>query len=211
MDYPHYDPASPLTPLTAAELDALDALLQALPSDGAMSLDGMDGYFTALLSGPPALLRDQATADWLPAVWGGDGPQGNEAAEPFASKRQRKTSVVQLLRHLRHLQQQLAGSPEDWEPVFSIAESGPDEFVDARDWCAGFLQAVDLAPEAWASAWEDLVLATAAAPLLALGGGLEGVSSAPPPAEDDLPALNAASRAVPDAALALRAHFRPGT
>ena len=38
VDYPRYDPASPITPLTTAELDALDALLQALPSDGAMTM-----------------------------------------------------------------------------------------------------------------------------------------------------------------------------
>ena len=76
VDYPRYDPASPVTPLTAAELDALDALLQALPADGAMTLDGLDGYLTALLVGPPALLATWPTADWLPLVWGGDGEAG---------------------------------------------------------------------------------------------------------------------------------------
>lgn len=211
MDYPRYNPASPLTPLTPAELDALDQLLLALPCEGVMSLDGVDGYFTALLSGPPALLQDLTTADWLPAVWGGDGPHGNAAAEPFASKRQRKSTVVQLLRHLRHLQQLLTDSPETWQPVFSIAEQGRDEFVDARDWCAGFLQAVDLRPETWSSAWADPALLEAAAPLLSLGGTLDGVFSPPPPTDDDnLPELDAASRAVPDAALALWGHFKPG-
>ena len=38
-----------------------------------------------------------------------------------------------------------------WEPVFSIAEVDGDELVDAEDWCIGFLQAMDLAPEAWAA------------------------------------------------------------
>ena len=72
VDYPHYDPASAVTPLSAAELDALDALLQALPADGVMSLDGVDGYLTALVVGPPAMLAALPTADWLPLVWGGD-------------------------------------------------------------------------------------------------------------------------------------------
>ena len=85
MDYPRYDPASPVTPLTAAELDALDALLQSLPADGAMSLDGLDGYLTALLVGPPAVLATLATADWLPLVWGGDDETGAAAAAPFGS------------------------------------------------------------------------------------------------------------------------------
>ncbi|MDP2007276.1 MAG: UPF0149 family protein [Rubrivivax sp.] len=209
MDYPRYDPSSPVTPLTPAELDALDRLLQALPADGAMSLDGVDGFLSALLVGPPALLAELPTADWLPWVWGGDAAGGNEAAEPFASKRQRKATVVQLLRHLRHLQHQLDHALAEWEPVFSVAEKGPDEFVDARDWCAGFLQAVDLQPSAWDAAWADPALADTVAPLLALGGGLEGVESAEAPAEDDLAGLDESSRAVPDAALALRAHFRP--
>lgn len=209
MDYPRYDPASPVTPLSPAEIDSLDRLLQALPADGVMSLDGVDGFLTALLAGPPALLAGMPTAEWLPWVWGGDAEGGNEAAEPFASKRQRKATVVQLLRHLRHLQHQLDTAPAEWEPVFSVAEKGADEFVDARDWCAGFLQAVDLQPSVWDAAWADPSLAAAVAPLLALGGGIEGVDSPPAPADDDLAALDAASRAVPDAALALRAHFRP--
>lgn len=206
MDYPRYDPASPVTPLAGAELDALDQLLAALPADGAMSLDGVDGYLTALQVGPPGLLTVLPSADWLPGVWGGDGA---DAAVPFASKRQRKATVVQLLRHLRHLGHQFDTAPDAWEPIFSIAEKGEDEWVDARDWCAGFLQAVDLQPGAWALAWADPALAEVVAPLLALGGGVAGVPVPRPPADDDLAAIDQASRAVPEAALALRSYFRP--
>jgi uncharacterized protein len=203
VDYPRYDPASPVTPLSAAELDALDALLQALPADGVMSLDGVDGYLTALLVGPPEVLGTLATADWLPLVWGGDGDDGAAAAAPFASKRQRKMTVVMLLRHLRHLAEQLAQVPDRWEPIFSIAEQGADEWADARDWCTGFLQAVDLQPAAWGDAWADPALA----PLLVLGGGLEGVTPATgDDADPDDPAVcDRLSRAVPDAVLQLRA------
>lgn len=207
MDYPTYDPASPVTPLTPDELQGLDALLQALPADAVMSLDGVDGYLTALWLGPPAVLRGWPTADWLPLVWGGDGPEGNEGATPFASKRQRKATVVLLLRHLRALAAQIAGHPDDWEPIFSIAEKGAAEFADARDWCAGFLQAVDLQPEAWGDAWQDAAMA----PLLQLGGGLEGVAlpadSEEPADLDDAAVCDALSRAVPDAVLALRGRY----
>ena len=214
MDYPRYDPASPVTPLTAAELDALDRLLQNLPADGAMSLDGLDGYLTALLVGPPALLATLRTADWLPLVWGGDDEAGASAAAPFASKRQRKTTVVLVLRHLRHLGWQFDEAPDEWEPIFSIAEQGPREWADARDWCAGFLQAVDLLPAAWGSAWNDPALA----PLLRLGGGLDGVVPASAEADvgpagaeaaaadgEDLAVCDRLSRAVPEAVLGLLA------
>jgi uncharacterized protein len=111
------------------------------------------------------------------------------------------------LRHLRHLAQLLRDKPDDWEPIFSIAEKGPDEFADAREWCMGFLQAVDLMPEAWGDAWADPALA----PLLTLGGGLEGaaVGEGPAPDLDDPVVCDEVSRAVPDAVLDLAARH-PG-
>lgn len=204
MDYPRYDPASPLTPLLDAELQALETLLHELPADGAMTLDGLDGFLTALLIAPSRPLATWPTADWLPWVWGGDGDAGPAAPAPFASQRQRKKAVVSVLRHLRHLQEVFDRAPERWEPILSIAEQGADEWTDARDWCAGFLQAVDLDPVAWGAAFADPALA----PLLQLGGGLDGVPL--PPTDDDLddPAVcDRLSRGVPDAVLGLRARL----
>ena len=214
---PHYDPQSPVTPLTPDELQALDLLLQRLQSDQAMSLDGMDGYLTAFAIGPAALRALPGDA-WLPAIWGGDdisttdGATGsttsgaaNDAA-PFSSKRQRKNTVVMALRHLRHLVQQFDTAPEQWEPIFSIAEQGADEWTDAREWCMGFLQAVDLMPSAWGSVWTDPALASALRPLLLLGGGLDGVPLQAGADEntEDLACCDALSRAVPEAVLSLR-------
>ena len=199
VQYPNYDPQSPLTPLTAEELATLDALLQDLPSDTAMSLDGFDGYLTALAIGPAALLS-MPSADWLPLIWGGD-TQGPDDAAPFPTKRQRKNTVVMSLRHLRHLNHVLREQVDDWEPIFSVAESGPDEFADAREWCMGFLQAVDLMPEVWGEVWADAELN----PLLVLGGGLQG-TPAVEDAEldlDDPVQCDELSRAVPDAVLRL--------
>lgn len=209
MDYPRYDPASAVTPLTPAELDGLDRLLQRLADEGAMTLDGLDGYLTALVAGPPELLQQRPTAEWLPLAWGGDGEGGMEDAAPFASKKQRKATVVMLLRHLRHIAHQIDQAPDDWEPIFSIAELGPKEFADAVDWCTGFLQAVDLHPAPWVPLWDDAELGPLLAPLLRLGGGLEGQ---PLPADghdlSDPETVDALSRAVPDAVLALRARCR---
>ena len=203
MQYPTYDPLSPVTPLQPEEVTALDLLLQRLQSDTAMSLDGFDGYLTAFAVGPAAL-RAIPTGDWLPLIWGGD-PAGDDDAAPFTTKRQRKNTVVLALRHLRHLGQQLREAPNDWEPIFSIAEQGADEFADAREWCMGFLQAVDLQPDAWADVWLDPTLA----PLLVLGGGLEGQTAAASAEADldDPAACDQLSRAVPDAVLRLLARF----
>lgn len=198
MDYPQYDPASPLTPLTEAELDGLDRLLHSFAEHDAMSLDGLDGYLTALLVAPPALLQTVSSAEWLPPIWGGDADDGGAA--PFQSKRQRKATVVLVLRHLRHLDDQLQHKPEDWEPIFSIAEQGAEEWVDARDWCTGFLQAVDLLP----SVWDRLIDTPAAAPIVTLGGGLESLPAVAVAVEDRAD-CDALSRRVPDVVLELLA------
>jgi uncharacterized protein len=205
VNYPTYDPQSPLTPLTPEELAAVEAQLQRLDADGAMSLDGLDGYLTALAMGPVAL-RALPTAEWLPLIWGGDdAAQAGAAAPaaPFGSKRERKNMVVWALRHLRALDAQLHAHPDHWEPIFSIAEQDDTEWVDAREWCMGFLQAVDLLPSAWGRVWNQAELA----PLLALGGGLEGVVVPGVDALnlDDPQTCDHLSRQVPDAVLHLMA------
>jgi len=177
MDYPSYDPKSPNTPLTAEELASLDDLLTTLPSDGTMTLDGMDGYLTALLVGPP-LFDKIASSDWLPAIWGGDL---EPAPAPFASNQKRKRSTVLVLRHLRSIEAALSGPPDAWEPVFSVAElpgTQGEELVDATDWCMGFLAATDLASDAWAPLYADPEIGPGLATIAWLGGDVDVAANA---------------------------------
>jgi len=166
MNYPQFDRASNNTPLSDEELEAFDTLLQALPADGAMNIEGVDGYLTAILLGPTEWLDQGPTADWLPLIWGGDGPDG----EPFASNRQRKRATLFTLRHLQAVACQLRDLPKHWEPLFSIVEANGEEWVDAQDWCTGFLQALDLKPDAWADWRADDELGPGLATIALLGG-----------------------------------------
>jgi uncharacterized protein len=202
MDYPQYQPDIADAPLNDEEISTLDAMLQALPSEAAMNVEALDGYLTALLVGPP-LLASAKTADWLPAVWGGDGADN----APFQSNKQRKRVTMLVLRHLRAIDGQLrdvAEHPERWQPVFSVAEADGVELVDAEDWCAGFLQAVPLAAEAWGALFDDARFGPALVPLALLGGDESELSAtdaerlADPAVRDEL------SRAVMDAVTALR-------
>jgi uncharacterized protein len=170
MDYPSYDPTSPNTPLTEEELASLDDLLTTLPADGTMTLDGMDGYLTALLVGPTPI---GASSGWLPAIWGGDA---EPAPAPFASNQKRKRTTVLVLRHLRSIEAALSGAPDAWEPVFSVAEvpgSQGEELADATDWCMGFLAATDLAPDAWAALQADPEVGPGLATISWLGGDVD--------------------------------------
>ena len=206
MDYPSYDPKSPNTPLTEEELASLDDLLTNLPSDGSMTLDGMDGFLTALLVGPASI---GSTSDWLPLIWGGDQ---EPAPAPFRSNQQRKRSAVLVLRHLRSIEAALVDTPEAWEPVFSVAEvpgSQGEELADATDWCLGFLAAMDLAPEAWAPLNDDPEIGPGLATIAFLGGDID---APPEPGDstdgedlDDPQVRDHLSRAAADVVLKLHA------
>lgn|GEM_PF-428274 len=198
VDYPDYNPQIDTQPLSDTELDALDNLLQALPADNAMNIEGMDGYLTALLLGPQLVSRLKS-ADWLPAVWGGDG----EGSAPFASQKQRKRTALLVLRHLHGISRQLRVTPGSWEPVFSVAEVNERDLVDAEDWCVGFLLAVALDPEAWAPVFDDPELGPALVPLALLGGDESTLSEADAARLADPEARDGLSRAVADAVILL--------
>ncbi len=204
MDYPSYDPKSPNTPLTEDELAAFDDLLTNLPSDGAMTLDGMDGYLTALLVGPNPLSA-MKSSDWLPAIWGGDQ---EPAPAPFRSNQQRKRSAVLVLRHLRSVDAALTDTPDAWEPVFSVAElpgTQGEELADATDWCLGFLAATDLAPDAWAALQADPEIGPGLATIAMLGGEVEEGDADDAEDLDDPQVRDQLSRVAADVVLKLHA------
>jgi uncharacterized protein len=198
MQYPHYNPASDNRPLADEELDDLDELLAALPTDGAMNIEALDGYLAGLLLTPGRKLADVPGADWLPVIWGGDA-EAEDSHAPFVSGKQRKKVVMLVLRHLQSIAIAWAQRPQAWEPIFSFADGDDEdtEYADAEDWAAGFLMAVDLAPEAWAAWFDDPQTGPLLAPVAALGSE-DGALAEGSAAERD-----EASRKIPDAMLAL--------
>ncbi|MFT3817531.1 MAG: UPF0149 family protein [Rubrivivax sp.] len=198
MQYPDYRPSIDSPPLSDDELQALDELLGALPGDVAMNVEMLDGYLSALLLAPTPVAARRG-AEWLPAVWGGDG----EGDAPFTSGKQKKRAIVLVLRHLHAIDQALQRDPEHWEPVFSVAE-GEDgrEWADAEDWCIGFLQATAQDPDGWGQWFDDPALGPLLTPIGLLGG--EDADGPADPEQRD-----ALSRALPDAVLALAAQRPP--
>lgn len=199
MEYPSYNPRSDNLPLSDAELDGLDRQLNALPGDAAMNIEALDGYLTGLLLSPRPL-SERPGGDWLPQVWGGDGPDG----APFASGKQRKKLVLLVLRHLHNIACQLRDQPDGWQPIFSIAEQADgEELTDAEDWCIGFMLAADLDSAGWAPRFEDPVLAEVLKPIVSLGGDESQLDDEAREQLADIVARDGLSRSVPDAVLAL--------
>lgn len=203
MQYPDYQPALDTPPLDDAELSALDDTLAALPSDGdgAMNIESLDGYLTALLLAPTPVAR-RRSAEWLPPVWGGDGP----GDLPFSSGKQKKRVIGAVLRHLRAIDRALHDAPDAWEPVFSVAQADDGrEWADAEDWCIGFLRAAGQESQGWDALFDDPRLSPLLLPIALLGGDEAGLSAAERERLDDAEQRDALSRALPDAVLALAA------
>ncbi len=196
MQYPQYNPASDNRPLSDEELEDLDDLLAALPTDGAMNIEALDGYLAGLLLTPGRRLADLPGQAWLPEVWGGDV---EPEPAPFASGKQRKKAVMLVLRHLHSIAVAWAERPQAWEPIFSFADGEDEdtEYADAEDWAAGFLMAVDLASDAWAPWFDQGETAELLAPVAALGSPDGALAEGSPADRDE------ASRKIPDAMLAL--------
>lgn len=207
MQYPDYKPAIDAPALSDDELNALDDLLATVPGDGALNIEMLDGYLTALLLAPkPA--EQLRGADWLPTVWGGDG-EGDAPSAPFASGKQKKQVVVMVLRHLRSIDQALRHQPDAWEPVFSVAETGDgQELADAEDWCTGFLLATEFDADGWGALFDHPQWGPLLAPVGLLGGDIDSLSATDAERLDDPQQRDGLSRAVPDAVLALASRAR---
>ena len=113
-----------------------------------------------------------------------------------------------MLRHLHTVDLQLRGDLDAWEPLFSIAETPQRDYVDAEDWCIGFLQAVALDEAAWAPVFDDAELAPLLEPLVLLGGDDSGLSDEQTALLADPEQRDALSRAVVDGVVAVAAAQR---
>jgi uncharacterized protein len=132
-----------LEPLDDVELATLDAfLLERLDEDadgdtGLISISGLDGLFTALVSGPVL----PQPAQWLPVVWGDHEPEWEDE--------QHFNAMTELMmRHLNTVAATLQEAPQDFEPLFLQDEEDPGCIV-VDDWCEGYARAVQLAQKEW--------------------------------------------------------------
>ncbi|SFS16043.1 uncharacterized protein SAMN05421771_2833 [Granulicella pectinivorans] len=117
------------------DLDALEELLESdATPETCMWLSELDGFLTGIAAGPERI----PPAEFLPVIWGGEGPGfDGENSAPVVK------SIVALLADIAA---GLEKGPEAVLPVFWESEDGKE---DATDWVEGFLQAIDLREEAW--------------------------------------------------------------
>jgi uncharacterized protein len=129
-------------PLTEEELDELDEFLLDVDADNSMDLCMLDGFLTAVVSGPRAIMP----SEWLPWVW--DSERGEEGFQ-FKSQRQAERILGLILRHMNDIAHVLTYQPQDYEPLILENTLGEQPVPVIDEWCCGYMTGVRLDYAAW--------------------------------------------------------------
>ncbi|MEJ2309150.1 MAG: UPF0149 family protein [Gammaproteobacteria bacterium] len=158
-------------PLSDDELDYLnDSLLERIPEDadpdmdvGILDLSELDGFFTAIVSGPNMIPPSQ----WLPVLWG-------EAEPEFEDEKAFERILSLLMRYMNSLSHYLMESQDEFEPVFNEREVDGKTYTIVEGWCFGYMRGVMIDLQSWLV--EDEEYATIMGPILSFGT-LEGLEN----------------------------------
>jgi uncharacterized protein len=123
--------------LSEAELDQLSEFLAGINNPDALTLEGLDGLFSALIAGPRTVLP----SEYLPMVWGGELADENA----FASLEDANATLSLIMRHWNSIASELSIEGVHVPLVFEV-EPGA---VPGREWARGFMRGVELARSGW--------------------------------------------------------------
>jgi uncharacterized protein len=119
-------------PLDATDFAFIeDTLLKYGDDHSVLNPSELDGYFTALVSGPVQV----DIAEWFPAIWGGQNPEWDSPDEG-------KQFIELSVRHLNALASQLAVSAPTFKARFEQTEHQGQPLTLAEEWCFGYLRGV---------------------------------------------------------------------
>ena len=150
--------------LTENEMDELDSFLMSdATSNEIMLLDCLDGFLTAIASGPAMPKPDE----WIPRVW---GPTAADAPT-FASAAQAERITDLLTRHLNAIVWSLQQDAEHFEPVFDLQvyEGDEREYMDGEMWAHGFMTGIDMQRDSWQALFKSSHGPVALRPIYLLG------------------------------------------
>lgn len=127
--------------LCKEELDFLARMLAQYGNrESIAGISELDGFLTAIVSGPEALVPSR----WFPSLWGGAG------LEPeWESGGDMQRFLALLFRHMNHIADTLMERPRDFHAIFL-----PEEVMErgrflVEDWCAGYTRAIAVSAAAW--------------------------------------------------------------
>ncbi|UAA38578.1 UPF0149 family protein [Paraneptunicella aestuarii] len=142
-------------PLEDDDLTFIEDILEKYGNDDSiLCASELDGFLTAIVSGPNMLLPSQ----WMPEIWGG---AGNEPEWESEQEVQRFMSLV--MRNMNNNIDMLMHYPDEFECLFDMgipAEEGGDPVLIPEEWCFGYIRGMTLGdwPE-WSELPEELKMA----------------------------------------------------
>jgi uncharacterized protein len=150
----------PNTPLSDDEIGELAIFLMsdATPGD-CMDIVALDGFLTALVIGPKLVLPSV----WLPLIWGGEEDPG------FESSVQAERIIGLVMRRYNEICRMFDDHGSGFAPLLYAQEVGKETQWNGEDWCAGFMDAVDLSFGDWQPLFDDEPNGALLAPILILG------------------------------------------
>jgi len=142
--------------LNDEEMDFLEAFLldrfdeDDEPEDkdvGIMVFPQLDGYLTAIVSGPISI----PPSKWMEDMWGDYPPAWKDEKEV-------NNMMSLLFRHMNSISHVLMNYPEEYEPIFYERESKGKTYLIVDEWCEGYLRGMKLATEEWRKGGEQIDL-----------------------------------------------------
>ncbi|KZE25311.1 YecA/YgfB family protein [Crenobacter luteus] len=143
-------------PLSDADYQRLAATLARFRAQGAMSLETLDGFFTALVCGPEPLRPTEA----LPLILG----EAFDDDDAFHTEKQLEQFVSLLMGHWLDIAHTLAAG-QPFQPWLDEDDSGA---VHGNAWAEGFCTGMELLNDDWAALFDDEAEAQALVPIMAL-------------------------------------------
>lgn len=129
------------SPLNDKEFEALDEFLLSLEyEEGIFCISELDGFVTAVVSGPIAIPPSQ----WLPVIWG-----DQENSPVWDSEKAFQQIFGLLTRHMNSTAATLMESPMDFEPCFMERVVEGTRYTIVDEWCEGYMKGVALCPDRW--------------------------------------------------------------
>jgi uncharacterized protein len=123
-------------PLSEEQLNTLEDVLEKYRSEASvLNVSELDGFFTAVVSGPEPVAFD----DWYPMLWG--AAEYQPVWEDDAEFEHFFRLVVQ---HMNHLASLLQEHPDDFEPLFNEAEVDGEMLLIVEDWCFGYMRGMSV-------------------------------------------------------------------
>jgi len=119
-------------PLSDAEIGQLDELLTSESTpEGAMDIAMMDGFMSALASGP-TMMMPSSMLRW---IWDADG---GEQSPTFASATESKHIVELIIRYWNSVNDTLNNTLDEYEPLVLQREVGGATIPVIDEWCVGY-------------------------------------------------------------------------